>query len=185
MKTHHNLLLLLFIAIPGLLRAEIPPQRRGNRAQDGTRPAVERYMHHLEQQDPETHARLAELKEKDPVAFRRELRRRAQQPASRERGRERQRRHQEFHQDVQAYHQAETDAEREQARAALQTRIEERVDQVIADRKEAITAIRERLHRLEELNEQELARRDEIVAHHLQRLLERTVETGPDGEAGP
>ncbi len=189
--------LLLFILAAGfaVTRAQ-PPEGRSRHADRG-RPAgrgpaassapVERYMEWLQQEDPEEFQRLAELREQAPGTFRRELRRKA----SEKRGRPSSTpvRPHPLREEISALRNAETEADRDVAIQAIRAKITERVDRSLEEREKAIREIRETLQRLEEQNEQEQARREEIIDRHLQRVLnfarEQSTEEPEPGNDNP
>lgn len=73
--------LLLMIVAPCGILADTPPSgdalpvhKPGHRGEPRPRPAIEDFMSHLRESDPEAHARLVRLRGEDPEAFRAELR---------------------------------------------------------------------------------------------------------------
>lgn len=190
-------LLLVFTLVSGAAIALAQPPEGRPRHGDRGRPAgqgpdassapVERYMSQLQQEDTEEYRRLSELRDQDPTAFRRELRRKA----SEKRGRpsSRQVRHHPLREEIAALRNAENEDDRDVAIQAIRAKITERVDRSLEERENAIREIRETLQRLEEQNEQEQARREEIIDRHLQRVLnfarEQSTEEPEPGNDTP
>jgi hypothetical protein len=139
-------------------------------------------MEELQREKPEEHRRLSRLQEENPSAFRRELRRKASETREPGRGRGRSIRPHPLRDEILALRNAETDDAREAAVAGLREKIRARVDANLAEREKAIQDVRKKLQDLEQQNEQEQARREEIIDNHLQRVLRfsREKETPED-----
>jgi len=178
---------LLLIILPVILTAATaqPPREGGAPRerpgrQEQSRPdrerhhsVIERWLNHLEKQEPEEHRRLTEMREEDPAAFREELRRhfsearehaaprrggRAAPPGLTEK--------------IQALRQADTPDTRARALEALRTALAGHIDQRLALREQRIQSIREELEQLETRHRADKARRDAWIEETLERLLE-------------
>lgn len=182
-----NIRPLLLILLPALLTAAPaqPPHARsgpGERSappeslrvdRDRHQPVIERWLRHLETEDPAEHRRLNELREENPAAFREALRRHfaeaRQSPLARRGGRMLP---PELSAPIDALRRAETEDERRQAREALRRALAEQIDQRLAQREQRIQTIREELGQLETRHQTDKARRDRWIEETLEKLLE-------------
>ncbi|MCC5844496.1 MAG: hypothetical protein JJU05_09615 [Verrucomicrobia bacterium] len=148
-----------------------PEQGRPDRERHHS--VIERWLNHLEKQDPAEHRRLTELREADPDAFRGEIRRQlaeARESAGVRRGGRGA--PPELSREIKALRVARTDADRAEAREALHAALAEHIDQRLAMREQRIQSIREELDRLETRHRADKARRDTWIEETLERLLE-------------
>lgn len=157
---------------------ETPPiEKRGPRVQKdgergGQRPqGVIEYLKKLKENDPEEFNRLEKLRAEDPQAFRNELRKNAWGRKENGRSRYGNQPHP-LQAEILKVQMAKTEAEKAEAIAELRLKVSERVEINLEEREEAIEKIRNKLKQLEEQNEQERIRREEIIDHHLERILE-------------
>lgn len=192
MKCHVKLFVVL--ASPLLLLAQppadTPPGREGrqwppgeSRPQreraDTQRPArgqpfLERWLSQLKEADPDEHARLRELREENPAAFRAEVR----AAFSRMRTRAvRQQRARAFSGEITAIREAETPEARQEAVGRLRERLESHVEQRMQMRERRMEAIRKQLQELETQHKQDLERREELVSDLLTSMLEDGDDT--------
>ncbi|MDA3873818.1 MAG: hypothetical protein PF795_07645 [Kiritimatiellae bacterium] len=148
--------------------------RSERRGPEATSAPVERYLNQLQAENPEEYQRLSDLREQDPSAFRRELRRKAYEKRGNPSARSD--RPHPLQEEISALRNAENEEDREVAIQAIRAKISERVDHSLAEREKAIQEIRVKLQRLEEQNEQERTRREEIIAHHMQRIVKHVQE---------
>ncbi|MDF3128052.1 hypothetical protein P0Y35_02465 [Kiritimatiellaeota bacterium B1221] len=189
MKKINFLLLCLTAGLSPFLHSEEKQtptiQRRGPRLQTGgdrngqrSQPVID-YLQKLKATNPEEFNRLEKLRQEDPQAFRNELRKNAW---GRQQGGK-------FRQGLQAHplqaeiekiRSAQTEAEKEAAIADLRLKVSERIAENQKEREEAIEKIRRKLKQLEEQNEQEKIRREEIIDHHLQRILNNLPPSSPN-----
>lgn len=154
-----------------------PPRERMERERPPRgQPFLDRWMNHLEQEDPEEHQRLRQLQEEDPAAFRGEVRESFSR--SRERAVAREPRASPFAEEVAAIHGAETEEAREEAVKRLRERMEERVEQRMAMRERRMEAIRAQLEQLEAQHKQDLDRREELVNSLMENLLHNLEAPG-------
>jgi hypothetical protein len=178
------LILLLLLTALSAANAQPPRDGTGPRERSGRpehpRPdrerhhsVIERWLNHLEKQEPEEHRRLTEMREEDPAAFREELRRHfseAREHAAPRRGgrgappglTEK----------IQALRQADTPDTRARALEALRTALAGHIDQRLALREQRIQSIREELEQLETRHRADKARREAWIEETLERLLE-------------
>ena len=161
---------------------ERPPRGRGRGpeareeargARERSHPVIVRWMEHLNLSDPEEHARLMQLREEDPQAFR-EAVRQGLQEARRQHRQDRQ--HRMFGDQVDAIRNAESDEERQEAIAALKSAVGEMLDRRMDLREQRIASVREQLERLEAEHQSDKERRGELVDEYTERLLAETDE---------
>lgn len=165
----------------GPLQEKRGPRPHAETERNGQRPApVLEYLKQLKESDPEKYARLERLRENDPEAFRNELRKKAWGRGEGMKNRFRDRHHP-LQSEIDKVKSAATPEEREVAVQELRAKVKERVMANLKEREAAIEKFREQLKQLEEQNEQERIRREEIIDHHLQRILEN-IDSPPPNE---
>lgn len=156
-----------------------PPEERGPR-NEAPPPPVERYLKELKEENPSEFERMVKLRKEDPKAFRMELRKKAFKHRSGEKPKGYKGIHP-LKQEIEDVKEAQNPEEKAAAVARLREKITEQVEKNLQEREEAIAKIRAKLKQLEERNEQEQASREEIVDHHIQRILDNlnSFETPP------
>lgn len=152
--------------------AELSEEKRPGRENFlPSRPPVERYLNSLKAKDPDEHKRLVNLQQEDPEKFRMELRNKAYKLRKGPHHREKKRLHP-LSQEIESVKKAQNPEERALAVTSLRKAITKRVEKNLEEREQAIAKIREKLKQLENRNELERTSREEIINHHLQRILE-------------
>ncbi|MCC5846929.1 MAG: hypothetical protein JJU29_02465 [Verrucomicrobia bacterium] len=146
-------------------------EARGGR--DRSHPVLERWMNHLSENDPDEHARLMELREEDPRAFR-EAVREGLNEVRRQHRQDRQQRM--FGEQVDAIRNAETDEERQEAVEALKLAVGEMVERRMEMREQRIASVREQLERLESEHQTDKDRQQELVENYVEQLLAEPEE---------
>lgn len=158
---------------PGHDRQDHDRQGHDRLGRERQQPVIERWLNHLEQQNPAEHQRLTALREDDPVAFREEMRRQFARAREQQQARRGVRGNPpDFTEELAALRNARNDTERAQAREALQSVLAEHIDQRLAQREQRIHSIREELNRLEMQHQADKARREAWIEEALTRMLE-------------
>jgi len=143
-------------------------------------PQVRDYLNQLQESDPDEYERLINLRKENPQAFRMELRKKVWRKGNKQ-GRRKNKHPRSLQEEISTLQNASTPEEKEAALSDLRTKVRERVEENLNEREAAIEKFRERLKQLEEQNEQERIRVEEIVDHHLERIL-NTLNTPPPND---
>lgn len=140
--------------------------------QDRRQPVVERWLNHLQKQNPEEHRRLTALRREDPAAFRAEMRQQlAEIREKRSLNGDGPGAPPNLKPAIEALRAAETEPERTRALEHLRTALAEHIDQRLAAREQRIQSIREELERLETRHRADQARRDTWIQETLEQIL--------------
>ncbi|MGA0369194.1 MAG: hypothetical protein ACO3N7_07055 [Kiritimatiellia bacterium] len=143
-------------------------------------PPVRRYMESLRESDPGEYERLEKLKQEDPRAFRMELRKNAWEKREGKHRNGPTRPHP-LESEIRKVREAESPEARLAAIEELRGKVRERVEENLREREAAIEKFRQQLKALEEQNQQERIRREEIIDHHLERIL-KNLGNPPEDE---